>query len=136
MNSDTKSAIGTRVSLSLGYEAAREKAIAALKAEGFGVLTEIDVKATMKQKLDKDFRRYAILGACNPSLALRALTADLDVGMLLPCNVTVYETGPNQSIVGLVDPIAMLGVLPNPNLESVAQDARAKLARVAASLKE
>lgn len=136
MNSDTKSAVGTRVSLPLDYEAAREKAIAALKAEGFGVLTEIDVKGTMKQKLDKDFRRYAILGACNPSLALRALTADLDVGMLLPCNVTVYETGPNQSIVGLVDPIAMLGVLPNPDLESVAQEARAKLARVAASLKE
>lgn len=135
MISPSKTAIGTHVSVKLDYEAAREKAIAALKAEGFGILTEIDVKATLKQKLDKDFRRYTILGACNPPLAHRALTADLDAGLLLPCNVTVYEAGPNESVIALVDPIAMLGVLPDPDLEPIAREARAKLERVAASLR-
>ncbi|MGD8752327.1 MAG: DUF302 domain-containing protein, partial [Anaerolineales bacterium] len=83
--------IAYRAKLEVPYEEAVEMVTAALKEEGFGVLTEIDVKATIKQKLDKDFRKYVILGACNPPLAHRALTTQLDIGLLLPCNVIVYE---------------------------------------------
>ena len=83
--------IGMRATLNLPYEQAVQKSTDALKAEGFGVLTQIDVKATLKQKINADFRRYVILGACNPALAHRALSANLNVGLLLPCNVTVYE---------------------------------------------
>ena len=83
--------IGIRARINLPYEQAVQKTTDALKAEGFGVLTQIDVKATLKQKINADFRRYVILGACNPPLAHRALSANLDVGLLLPCNVTVYE---------------------------------------------
>ena len=83
--------IGMRATLNVPYEQAVRRSTDALKAEGFGVLTQIDVKATLKQKINADFRRYVILGACNPSLAHRALSANLDVGLLLPCNVTVYE---------------------------------------------
>lgn len=136
MISTTKAAIGTHITIRLPFDQARERAIAALKAEGFGVLTEIDVKATLKSKLDIDFQRYVILGACNPPLAYRALSADLDVGMLLPCNVIVYETSADESIIGLVDPISMLGALPNPGLEPVAQEARTRLERVSATLRE
>ncbi len=132
----TKTKIGLHVELPVPYEEAIRKVTDALKAEGFGVLTEIDVKATMKMKLDADFRRYVILGACNPSLARRALEVDLDVGLLLPCNVVVYETETNKSMVGLVDPIAMLGVIDSPGLAPVAQEARARLERVAAALAE
>ncbi len=127
--------IGTRITLQLPYEQAIEKVTAALKAQGFGILTEIDVKATLKKKLEVDFQRYVILGACNPPLAYRALSADLDVGLLLPCNVTVYEKSPNESIVGLIDPLSMLGVLPKPELQPIAQEARARLERVAEALK-
>ncbi len=133
---DTKTQIGIHLELAMPYDKAIEKATQALKAEGFGVLTEIDVKATLKKKLDVDFRRYVILGACNPPLAHRALRADLDVGLLLPCNVVVYETDENHSVVGLIDPIAMLGVLPSPELGPVADEARARLERVAKSLEE
>ncbi len=131
-----KTQIGIKVELSVPYEQAIEKATQALKAEGFGVLTEIDIKATMKKKLDVDFKRYVILGACNPPLAYQALQADLDVGLLLPCNVVVYETGESSSTVGLVDPISMLGVLPNPALRPVADQARERLERVARALQE
>ncbi len=133
---ETKSEIGMKVELPVPYEQAIEKVTQALKKEGFGVLTEIDVKATFKKKLDVDFRRYVILGACNPPLAHRALSADLDVGLLLPCNVVVYELDENKSVIGLVDPIAMLGVLSSPELGPIADEARARLARVAASLQE
>ncbi len=133
---DLKAQIGIHVELAIPYDKAIEKATQALKAEGFGILTEIDVKATLKKKLDVDFRRYVILGACNPPLAHRALSADLDVGLLLPCNVVVYETDENHSVVGLIDPIAMLGVLPSPELGPVADEARARLLRVAKSLEE
>ncbi len=128
--------IGLHVELPVSYEEAIKRVTDALKIEGFGVLTEIDVQATMKKKLDADFRRYVILGACNPSLARRALEVDLDVGLLLPCNVVVYETETNKSMVGLVDPIAMLGVINSPDLAPIAQEARARLERVAAALAE
>jgi uncharacterized protein (DUF302 family) len=126
---------GMRVHLDLPYDAAIERATAALKAEGFGVLTTIDVKATLKQKLDVDFRRYVILGACNPSLAYRALSTELEIGLLLPCNVIVYETEDGAgSVVSIVDPHAMLGTGINPALAPVADEAAARLRRVLASL--
>jgi uncharacterized protein (DUF302 family) len=127
--------IGMRATLNLPYEQAVQKTTDALKAEGFGVLTQIDVKATLKQKINADFRRYVILGACNPPLAHRALSANLDVGLLLPCNVTVYEEG-NGSVVTAVDPVEMLGVLKEDAVaHKVAVEARTSLQRVIASLK-
>ena len=106
----------------------------ALKVEGFGVLTEIDVQATLKKKIDVDFRPYVILGACNPKLAHRALTAAPEVGLLLPCNVTVSQVDPNTIEVSLVDPISMLEFVKRPELASVAAEAGERLARVAAAL--
>ncbi|MDJ0756299.1 MAG: DUF302 domain-containing protein [Ardenticatenaceae bacterium] len=130
-----KADYGFQTPVNLPYEQAIEKATAALKEEGFGVLTEIDVKATFKKKLDAEFRRYVILGACNPNLAHKALNIELGIGLLLPCNVIVYEDEPGQSsVVSIVDPIAMLGVVTNPALDEVADDARARLRRVAAAL--
>jgi len=105
----------------------------ALKAEGFGVLTEIDVQATLKEKLGVAFRKYVILGACNPRLAHRALQLDLDVGLLLPCNVTVYEDGPD-SVVSVVDPETLLAVIDKPALRPVAEEARRKLGNVVRAL--
>lgn len=134
--STTEMQLGLKVELNASLEAALEKVTAALKTEGFGVLTEIDVQATLKKKLEVDFRPYRILGACNPTLAHRALTTAPEVGLLLPCNVTVAEVSPNQVEVALVDPLAMLGVVANPALQSIADEARAKLTRVAAALKE
>ncbi len=118
-----------RTRLDLPYEQAVDKVTAALKDEGFGVLTEIDVKATLKQKLDADFRKYVILGACNPPLAHQALNTELEIGLLLPCNVIVYEED-GGSVVSLVDPISMLGVVENPALNPVAEEARTRLQRV------
>lgn len=126
--------LGLRAKLNAPYELAVQKTIEALKAEGFGVLTEIDVKATLKQKLNADFRRYVILGACNPPLAYRALSANLDVGLLLPCNVTVYEEG-DSTVVTAVDPLVMLGTLKDDQIVcDVAEEARAKLQRAIDSL--
>ena len=126
--------LGITVQLQTTYEAALEKVVAALKTEGFGVLTEIDVQDTLKKKLNVDFRKYKILGACNPPLAYRALQAAPQVGLLLPCNVTVAETTPGQVEVALVDPLSMLGVIDDPNLQPVAEEARLRLERVAAAL--
>ena len=126
---------GMRVHLDLSYNDAIEQVTAALKAEGFGVLTTIDVQATLKQKLDVDFRRYIILGACNPPLAHRALTTELEIGLLLPCNVIVYEAeGGAGSVVSIVDPHAMLGTGINPPLAPVADEAAARLRRVLAAM--
>jgi len=127
--------LGFNVELNMSFEDAIENVTAALKTEGFGVLTEIDVKATLKKKIDVDFRPYTILGACNPPLAHRALTAAPEVGLLLPCNVTVAQAENGMIDVALIDPIMMLGVVDNPALESVAQEAHERLARVAAALK-
>jgi uncharacterized protein (DUF302 family) len=122
---------GTRVALP--FERAVERVTELLKQEGFGVLTTIDVQATLKQKLDAEFRRYVILGACNPHLAHRAFQVELEVGLLLPCNVVVYEDG-EGSVVAFMDPVAALGPVPNDRLHGIAAEAREKLTRVAGSL--
>jgi uncharacterized protein (DUF302 family) len=122
-----------RTRLDLPYEQAIEKVTAALKEHGFGVLTEIDIKATLKKKLDVEFRKYAILGACNPVLANQALNAELEIGLLLPCNVIVYDDD-GGSMVSIVDPITMLGVVVNPALDKIADEARDRLQRVIAAL--
>lgn len=127
--------LGIRVKLNLPYEQAIQKATEALRAEGFGVLTEIDVQATLKKKLNADFRRYIILGACNPPLAHRALSANLDVGLLLPCNVIVYEED-DGTVVSAVNPMEMLGIMKDDQvLCDVAGEATARLARAIESLK-
>ena len=102
-----------------------------LKKEGFGVLTEIDVKATMKQKLDVDFRPYRILGACNPPLAHRALSEEIDIGLLLPCNVVVYEGDEEgTAVVSVLDPVKQLGVAGRDDMLTLAEDVRARMRRV------
>jgi uncharacterized protein (DUF302 family) len=119
---------GLKVSLNVPYDDAVARATDALKAEGFGVLTTIDVQQTLKAKLDRDFRKYVILGACNPPLADRALHAELEVGLLLPCNVIVYETGPNESVVAAMAPLAALSIVgDNRDLLSVATEADQRL---------
>jgi len=121
---------GIGVDVPLPYERALERTVEELKKEGFGVLTTIDVKATLKQKLDVDFRNYAILGACNPSLAHRAFETELEIGLLLPCNVIVYEVEPNRSAVSAMAPIATMGMIGGgPALKDVARDAEARLRR-------
>ena len=117
---------GLTAKLSVPYDEAVDKVTIALKSEGFGILTEIDVKSTLKKKLDADFRKYVILGACNPPLAHRALQAELDVGLLLPCDVIVYEEG-KGSVVSIIDPLTMVEVSDNPALGEVAQEAKARL---------
>jgi len=121
---------GLSIDVDATFERARERAIAALKDEGFGVLTEVDVKATMKQKLDVEFRKYVILGACNPPLAHRALSAETEIGLLLPCNLIVYETGPETSVVAAIDPEVQLGKVGRADLAGVASEVRSRLVRV------
>jgi uncharacterized protein (DUF302 family) len=135
MTDTTLANLGFRVFLRTDFASAIQRVTEALKAEGFGVLTEIDVKETLKKKLDVDFRPYTILGACNPPLAHRALTADPQVGLLLPCNVVVSQVEEGNIEVSLIDPLSMLGILKSAEVESVAQEARARLERVAASLR-
>ncbi len=128
--------LAIRVIMSESYEQAVEKTIAALKAEGFGVLTRIDVKATLKEKLGEEFRPYVILGACNPPLAHRALSAEPLVGVMLPCNVTV-EQHEQGALVSILNPEMMMGIADlgeNPHLREVAGEARTRLERVAAAL--
>lgn len=113
----------------LSYDEAVEKVTAELKKEGFGILTSIDVKDTLKKKIDVDFKKYIILGACNPPLAHKALTAEEEVGLLLPCNVIVYE-GKEKTTVSVFDPGIMSKIADNKNLEAVAMEVQAKLKRV------
>lgn len=127
------SEVGFQSTLNLPYETVLGKITEALKAEGFGVLTSIDVKETMKKKLDVDFRKYTILGACNPPLAHKALTARPDVGLLLPCNVIVYEEG-DAIVVNIIDPLSMTNFIQDPALESVAEEARQRLKRVSEAI--
>jgi len=114
----------------LTYDEAVAKVTEELKKEGFGVLTEIDVQATLKKKLDADFRRYVILGACNPPLAYRALSAELEIGLLLPCNVIVYEADDGGAVVSALDPLSALGLVKNPDLADLAATVEGKLRRV------
>jgi uncharacterized protein (DUF302 family) len=116
--------------LNTSYEDAISKVTDALKEEGFGVLTEIDVKATLKKKLGVDFRKYVILGACNPPYAHRTLQADLDVGLLLPCNVIVYETDDKKAYISAINPVSALEVIKNEGLRKIASEVSKKLERV------
>jgi uncharacterized protein (DUF302 family) len=120
--------------LDIPYEQAVKQAIAALKEEGFGVLTEIDVKATLKKKLDVDFRRYIILGACNPPFAYQALNEELEIGLLLPCNVIVYEADDGGTVVSALNPMAALGVVDNPGMKVIAEQVTEKVKRAVESM--
>lgn len=133
---ETSSALGLKTTLHTDFESAEARVIEALKAEGFGVLTEINVKETLKKKLDVDFRPYKILGACNPPLAYRALTAAPEVGLLLPCNVTLSQNADGSVEVSMIDPLMMMSVVPNSELAAVADEARARLERALDHLKE
>lgn len=127
---------GFTKTLNVPFEEALEKAGSALKEEGFGVLCEIDIKEKLKEKLDVDFRRYTILGACNPPLAYKTLQEELNIGLLLPCNVIVYEADEvGKSVVAAIDAKAMLSVVGNnPTLDAVATEVNEKLKRVVARL--
>jgi uncharacterized protein (DUF302 family) len=120
--------------LDIGFDDALAKIPEALKSEGFGVLTEIDVKATLKEKIDVDFRRYRILGACNPPFAHKALQHSLDVGMLMPCNVIVYETDDGKTVVSAVDPLQTLAAQGDPAMKPLAEAVQQKLQKVVDSL--
>lgn len=119
--------LGITTVVKLDYDQAVEQTKAALKEQGFGVLTEIDVRATLKTKLDIEFQRYVILGACNPPLAHQALSTDKSVGLMLPCNVVVYDNGDGASTVSALNPMAAIGVVGNPGLDAMAAAATAKL---------
>lgn len=120
----------------LPFERAVEAVEAALKDEGFGVVTRIDMQATLKAKLDADFRPYVILGACNPSLAYEALQLEDKVGTMLPCNVIVQATGDDRSEVAAIDPVESMQAIPNPRLKSAAREVRARLERVIEKLQQ
>ena len=130
----TNTSLGFHLHLNSDFETAVIQVTEALKQEGFGVLTEIDVRETLKKKINVEHRPYKILGACNPPLAYRALTVAPEVGLLLPCNVTVAANDAGGTDVAIIDPIAMLGVVQNDALTPIASEAREKLQRVAASL--
>ncbi|MCH8994684.1 MAG: DUF302 domain-containing protein [Chloroflexi bacterium] len=124
----THTAYGFSRHLALSYDEALPRVRDALAEQGFGVLTKIDVKETLREKLQVDFRKYEIIGACNPTLAHRALQSELQVGLLLPCNVIVYEEG-EGSVVAAFDPEAAMALADNPALLEVAQEAKARLER-------
>ena len=131
--------LGHEVLLAQPFDDALARVRAALKLEGFGILTEIDLRQAFREKLGREFRPYVILGACNPPLAYAAIEADPQVGLLLPCNVTVEATGPTTSTVRLTDPEVLLGASAaagRPALGQIARDAGARLARVVAALRQ
>lgn len=128
---------GISTTVGLEYAEAVERTREELGKEGFGVLSEIDISATLKKKLDVDFRPYVILGACNPPLAHRALTAERDLGLLLPCNVIVYAADDRgRSVVAAMDPEAALELTANPEVREVAREVRARLERVLSRVAE
>lgn len=136
-NIEQKTPYGLNIQVALPYDVAVERTREELSKEGFGVLTEVDIRETLKKKLDVDFRPYVILGACNPPLAHRALSAEPDIGLLLPCNVIVYagDTPDNTNVVA-IDPVVQLGITGNAELASVADDVRQRLERVLTNLVE
>ncbi len=122
--------LGMSKTLKTGFDEAVAKVTAALKAEGFGVLTEIDVKDTLKKKIDADIRRYRILGACNPKFAHRALTQDLQMGLMMPCNVVVHEgDAAGETVVRAIDPMQTLGATGEAPIDALAEEVRQALAR-------
>jgi uncharacterized protein (DUF302 family) len=133
MTTEVMSTLGIGRRLRLPFDTVMARTRAALKEQGFGVLTEIDVRHTMKEKLGVDFRRYTILGACNPPFAHRALAVDLKVGLLLPCNVVLYEDG-EETVVEAADPRAMLALMPQPEIAVLAGEVRDRLVRALATL--
>jgi uncharacterized protein (DUF302 family) len=128
--------MGMKVCLHTDFASAQEQVTAALKTQGFGVLTEIDVQDTLKKKIDVDFRPYKILGACNPTLAHHALQTNGEVGLLLPCNVTLSAGEEGIVDVAIVDPLMMLGVIVSAELEAVAREAHQRLQAVIEALAE
>lgn len=130
--------LGFTAQLNVGFDRALARTKDALKAEGFGIISEIDMQAAFKEKLGVDFRRFVILGACNPPLAHKAISADPEVGLLLPCNVTVEAASDTSAVVRIVDPIRLLGastMAEVPEFASIASDAHGRLMRVAAALR-
>ena len=128
---------GLSVEIPLAYDAAVARVREELGKEGFGVLTEIDVRATLKKKLDVDFRPYVILGACNPPLAHRALSQEIDIGLLLPCNVVVYAgDDPSTSVVAAIDPVKQLTITGNDDVEPLANEVRRRLEAVLLATRE
>ena len=125
---------GFGATVPLSYAEAIEAIKAALKQEGFGVLTEVDMQATLKEKIGVDFEPYVILGACNPQLAHRALQAEHEIGLLLPCNVIVHAHGDNATRIAVMDPQAALGVVGNDDIGPIADEARARLERALAAV--
>lgn len=125
---------GIRKALGCTFDQALAAAPAALATEGFGVLTEIDVRSTLKQKLGVGFRPYKILGACNPSLAHEALQAELEIGIMLPCNVVVYEDDDGRAVVLAIDPTTTMAATGNPKLERLAEQVKTKLERAIGKL--
>lgn len=127
MNIDVSYGITRRLP-GLDLAAARERVTAALATEGFGILTEIDVKATLKKKIDKDFTKYVILGACNPGFAFQALSGEIDIGLLLPCNVTVYENpADGRTVVSVLDPETMVTLTRRDDIAPLARQVREKV---------
>ncbi len=124
---------GFSKTVDLSYEQTVDKVTEELKKEGFGVLTSIDVKETLKRKLDVDFKKYVILGACNPPFAHKALSAEEEIGLLLPCNVIVYEKA-SATVVSVFDPMVMMAILDNDAMKPIAEEVKARLKRVLAAI--